>query len=132
MALGVEVGLAPGDFVFDGDPATTKTEGTPTTIQFVARLLWPNGWMDEDATWYGSRPRYTLTCQISSRSVYCMAVLRRTPPPKFCRVFGLRHFVVLVRPSGRGTVHSRPPKIFLQFQGLWTLLNKIREGVHFA
>ena len=19
-------------------------------------LLWPNGWMDEDATWYGSRP----------------------------------------------------------------------------
>jgi len=20
-------------------------------------LLWPNGWMDEDATWYGSRPR---------------------------------------------------------------------------
>jgi len=21
------------------------------------RLLWPNGWMDEGATWYGSRPR---------------------------------------------------------------------------
>jgi len=20
-------------------------------------VLWPNGWMDQDATWYGSRPR---------------------------------------------------------------------------
>jgi len=36
---------------------------------------------------------------------------------------------LVVRPSGRGTVHSRPHKIFLQFQGLWTLIDKIREGV---
>jgi len=36
MALGMEVGLGPGDFVFDGDPATLRTEGTPTTTQF-----WP-------------------------------------------------------------------------------------------
>ena len=35
----------------------------------------------------------------------------------------------LVRPSGRGTVHSRPHKIFWHFHDLWTLLNKIREGV---
>jgi len=51
MALGKEVGLGPGDFVFDGDPATPRTEGTPTTSQLLTRLLWPNGWMDEDATW---------------------------------------------------------------------------------
>ena len=44
----------------------------------------------------------------------------------------------IVRPSGRGTVHSRPHKMFLHFHDLWTLLNKIREGVaqspfeHFA
>jgi len=25
-------------------------------------LLWPNGWMDEDATWYGSRPRPRPHC----------------------------------------------------------------------
>jgi len=25
-------------------------------------LLWPNGWMDEDATWYRSRPRPTPHC----------------------------------------------------------------------
>ena len=36
---------------------------------------------------------------------------------------------VIVRPSGRGTVHSRPHKIFLHFHDLSSLLNKIREGV---
>jgi len=25
-------------------------------------LLWPNGWMDQDATWYGSRPRPRRHC----------------------------------------------------------------------
>ena len=29
---------------------------------FGSCLLWPNGWMDKDATWYGSRPRPTLNC----------------------------------------------------------------------
>ena len=30
MPLGMEVGLGPGDFMFDGDPATTRKMGTPT------------------------------------------------------------------------------------------------------
>jgi len=34
MTLGMEVGLVPGDYVFDGDPATLRTEGTPTTTQW--------------------------------------------------------------------------------------------------
>jgi len=70
MALAMEVGLGPGDFVFDGDPATPRTEGTPTiTTQFFGPcLLWPNGWMDEGATWYGSRPRPRPHC------------IRRGPP----------------------------------------------------
>ena len=25
-------------------------------------LLWPNGWMDQDATWYGGRPRPRPQC----------------------------------------------------------------------
>ena len=48
MALGMEVGLGPGDFVFDGDPATPKTEGTPTTTQFLAHVYCDGqtaGWM---------------------------------------------------------------------------------------
>jgi len=36
---------------------------------------------------------------------------------------------ILVRRSGRGTVHYRPFKIFLHYHQLWTLLSKIREGV---
>jgi len=38
MALGMEVGLGRGDFVFDRDPATPRTEGTPTTTQFLAHV----------------------------------------------------------------------------------------------
>jgi len=38
MALGMDVGLGPGDFVFHGDPATPRTEGTPTTTQFLAHV----------------------------------------------------------------------------------------------
>jgi len=47
MALGMEVGLGPGDFVFDGDPTTPGTEGTPTTIQFLAHVYRGQtaGWM---------------------------------------------------------------------------------------
>jgi len=40
---------------------------THTTPFFGPCLLWPNVWMDEDAAWYGSRPRPRPHC-ISSRS----------------------------------------------------------------
>jgi len=56
MALGVEVGLGPGDIVLDGDPAPPpKKRGLQLPI-FGPCLLWPNGWMDQHATWYGDRP----------------------------------------------------------------------------
>jgi len=29
---------------------------SPIRGEWHPTLLWPNGWMDEDATWYGSRP----------------------------------------------------------------------------
>jgi len=47
MALCMEVGLGPGDFVFDGDAATPRTEGTPTTTQFLAHVYCDQtaGWM---------------------------------------------------------------------------------------
>jgi len=47
MALGMDVGLGPGDFVFDGDPATSRTEGTPATTQFLAHVYCGQaaGWM---------------------------------------------------------------------------------------
>ena len=61
MPFGMEVGFSPGDFVLDGDPATyPKRGGAPPN--FDPRLLWPNGCMDQDATWYGDRPRPTRHC----------------------------------------------------------------------
>jgi len=52
MPLGVEVGLGPGDFVLDGDPAVpSSNRGRSLPPIFGPYLLWPNGWMDEDATW---------------------------------------------------------------------------------
>jgi len=40
-----------GDCVLDGDPAPSPKVAEPPV--FVPRLLWPNGCMDQDATWYG-------------------------------------------------------------------------------
>jgi len=60
MPLGRKVGLSPSDIVLDGDPASSPHKGAeprPTPPIFGPSLLWPNGWMDEDATWYGSRPQ---------------------------------------------------------------------------
>ena len=48
MSLSREVGLSSSDIVSDGDQAPTI---------FGRCLLWPNGWMDQDATWYGSGPQ---------------------------------------------------------------------------
>jgi len=49
MALGMEVGLRSGDFVLDGDPVS------PPQKRSGPFLLWPNGWMHQDATWYRGR-----------------------------------------------------------------------------
>jgi len=46
MSLGMELGLGPGDFVLDGDPAPLPKR-SPI---FGPHLLWPNGWMDEAGT----------------------------------------------------------------------------------
>jgi len=57
MTFGMEVGLGPGDIVTDGD--SPQNRGTPPI--FGQCPLWPNGWIDEDAKWYGSRPRPQAT-----------------------------------------------------------------------
>jgi len=56
MPLGMEVGLSPCDFVLDGDPAPYPKRGVAPPV-LGPRLLWPNGYMDQDVTWYGGRPR---------------------------------------------------------------------------
>jgi len=57
MKLGVRVGLGPGHIVLDGDPAPLPKRGTASPPIFGLYLLRPNGFMDQDATWYGGWPR---------------------------------------------------------------------------
>jgi len=58
VPLGREVGLSPSNIVLDGDwgPSFTSPKRGQSPPIFGPCLLWPNGWMDQDATWYGSRP----------------------------------------------------------------------------
>jgi len=53
MPLGTEVGLGLRDIVLDTDPA-------PRPLK--APKIWPNGWMDQDATWYRGKPRPRRRC----------------------------------------------------------------------
>ena len=60
MPLGMEVGFGPGDFVLDGDPAPPQKGAQPQ--MFGPCLLWPNGCMHQDTTWYGGRPQPRRHC----------------------------------------------------------------------
>ena len=62
MPLGVDVGLSPGDFVLDGDPVPLPKKGAETPKIFGPCLLWPNSWMDQDATWHEGRPQPRRLC----------------------------------------------------------------------
>ena len=50
MPLGIAVGFDPGDFVRWGPSPHPPKKGVEPLPNF---LLWSNGWMDQDATWYG-------------------------------------------------------------------------------
>jgi len=77
MKLGMVVGLDPGHIVLDRDPAPPRKgeQQPPTTFEIYRsrlgacfhiicgpRVMWPNGWMDQDAIWYGGRPRPSPHC----------------------------------------------------------------------
>ena len=51
IPLGTKVGLDPCHIMLDGHPAPKGH-----APNFRPCLLWPNGWMDQDGTWYGGRP----------------------------------------------------------------------------
>jgi len=50
LPLGMQVGLGAGHIVLDGDlPPPKRGHSLP-----IFGHVWPNGLMDEDATWYGA------------------------------------------------------------------------------
>jgi len=63
MPLGTEVGigLRKRHCVRCG-PRYPQKKGTPPTQFWPMCIVWPNGWMDEDAAWYGSRSRPRPHC----------------------------------------------------------------------
>jgi len=61
MPLRTEVNLGPGNIVLDGDPAAPKKGGTALS-PILAHVLWPNGCINQDATWYGGRLRPRPHC----------------------------------------------------------------------
>jgi len=61
LKLGMQVDLGPGHIVLDGDPAPPPQKGAEPPI-FCPYLLWPNGSMDQEVTWYGGRPRPKRLC----------------------------------------------------------------------
>ena len=82
MPFGMDVGLTLGDFVLDGDPVPLPKKGAEPPPQkkigpcllwpntgLIKALplhdtirLWPNGWMDQDATWHESKPQPRRLC----------------------------------------------------------------------
>jgi len=72
MKLGMQIDLGPGHIVLDGDPAPPSPKGHSPPI-FGSYPLRPNGCIDQDATWYGGRPRPRRLC---------IRWGPRSPPPK--------------------------------------------------
>jgi len=63
MPLATEVGVGPDDNVLDTDPAPLPKKGAePCSPIFGSFLLWPSGWMHQDATWYGDRTQPSGLC----------------------------------------------------------------------
>ena len=64
MPLSMEVGLSPGDFLLHGDPAPSAKRGQSPSPVFGPFLLWPNGWMHQDATWYVGKPQPRFSAHV--------------------------------------------------------------------
>jgi len=61
MPLRGKIGLDPSDIVLDGPQLPSPQNGAQPPILGPC-LLGPNGWMDQDVTWYKDRPRPRPHC----------------------------------------------------------------------
>jgi len=50
-------------------------------------VLWPNGWMHQDTTWYGGRPRHRRHCVRWGPSLSPPRKWAQQPPPTFRPMF---------------------------------------------
>ena len=129
MPLCREVGLSPSDIVLDGEPAPPPPKGAGAPPIFGQCLLWPNGWMDQDGTWYEGRPRPRPQC-VTWGSSYsrkghssphfsahdnCGQTAGWIKIPLGTKVgLGPGDDVLDARPNGKG--HSKPPSPLSRFR----------------
>ena len=62
MPVGMEVSVGPDDIVLWGPSSPAQKGGGARSPIFAPFLLWPNGWMHQNATWYGVRPQPRGLC----------------------------------------------------------------------
>jgi len=65
MPPSTEINLRPGDIALDRQPAPPpqkKKWGDTAAPHFSAHVLWPNGLIDQNATWYGGGPQPWRHC----------------------------------------------------------------------
>jgi len=98
MALGTEVNIGPGDVVLDGVAAPPKGAQPPV---FGSCLFWPNDFMDEGDSWYGSRPRPRPYC------------VRRGPSSQLPRETGTADPHFPARPMSIVATVGRPSQLLL-------------------
>ena len=94
MPFGTEVGLCPFHMVLDGNPSPPKGAQQCPPL-FGPCPLRPNGCMDQDATWYGGRPRPRRHCVRwgpSSPSTQKGRAASTFQPTALSRVAGGPHF----------------------------------------
>jgi len=109
----MDVGLNHGHTVLDGDPA-------PPPI-FGPCLLWPNGRIDQDATWYGG-------LAVSWAATLCIHFGGSCPLTEFRHVQNSLRVQVLRSPILAALLHCSPTKVCGVVQGmeLWNF----RRGRH--
>jgi len=74
----LRVGIGLRDIVLHGDPNSPSSKEAQPPI-FSQCPLWPNGWMDYNATWYGGRPQPRRLC-VRWRPSYPQEKGTPTPP----------------------------------------------------
>jgi len=80
MSLGMEVCFGPGHIVLDGDPAPPPKKGTQPPNFGPCLLCRPNGWMDQDATWYEGGLGQAALCYMGTQLLLPKGA---EPPPQF-------------------------------------------------
>ena len=108
----MEVGLGPGDIVLDGGPAPPPQQKGGTAVPSIrpmSSILRPNGWMDEDATWYVGKPR---------PRPHCVTWEPSSPMETYTvRLCGFRH----ISTSGLGVVYRLFCNLLHQISRLSTI-----------